>query len=432
MRREEILEILQNWNFWNQELESGKERHTYIDKFLKLLDANIVVAVLGARRSGKSFIMRQAAKALIDGGVDRKGILFVNFEDSRFVDFYPKLMDEIYDAYRISLSPGKKPFVFLDEVHNLPRWERWARSMHELGKAKVVVSGSSSKLLSGELATSLTGRHIDLEVFPLSFKEFLGFRQIGAGNELEIAANRILIRQASDEYIEFGGFPEVCLSSEKKQMLLTYFDDMLTKDIERRYKLRKAEKLRVLARFYLTNIGNPMTFNSLKKMLGTTPVTIDKFSSYLEEAYMVFFLKRFHTKVKEHDKAARKVYAIDTGLANAVGFKLSSNIGNLAENVVMLELKRRNPNQEMFFWRDVREREVDFVVKDGPRIEQLIQVCWDIDAPATYNRETKALLKGGRELGCRNLLIITDSKEAEEKIKGRTIRFMPLWKWLLA
>lgn len=433
MDKRELLEILEDWNIWKKELDAGIERKSYLERFSRFLKSNVIVAITGVRRSGKSYIMRQSIKKLVQDGVKKKNILMVNFEDRRFSEFNPGLLDEIYEAYLEFLSPDKPQFIFLDEIHNVPSWERWARSMHELGKAKIVISGSSSKLLKGELASVLTGRHLDVPVFTLSFKEFLYFKNIKIADNLDLISRRIDIKRALDEYTQFGGFPEVVLSEEKKQLLLAYFDDILTKDIERRYKLKESEKLRALARFYLTNISNTITFNSIKKFLNTTTNTIEKFSSYLEEVNALFFVKRFSFKVKEQEKAARKIYAADVGLANAIGFKFSSNIGKIAENLVAIELKKREKyqNAEIFYWQNILKNEVDFVVKEGQKVKQLIQVCWDISEYKTKEREVKALLKAGSELKCMDLLIITGDKEMEETIKNKKIKYLPLWKYLL-
>lgn len=365
----------------------------------------------------------------------RENILMVNFEDGRFAEFYPKLLDEIYETYLEFLNPKGNPFIFLDEIHLVPKWERWVRTMQELGKAKIVVSGSSSKLLAGELATVLTGRHLDVFVFPLSFEEFLYFKFKGLEikDELDLVSKKIEIRRAFNEYFEFGGFPEVVLSNEKKQLLLTYFDDILTKDIEKRYRLKKGEKLRALARFYLTNISSLITFNSLKKSLDTTTNTIEKYSSYLEEASMIFFVKRFSFKVKEQEKAARKIYAIDVGLANTIGFKFSSNLGRVAENIVAIELMKRNklnPNMELYYWRDATGKEVDFIVKEGLEVKQLIQVCWDVGDQG-IKRELKGLLKAMEEFKLKQGFVITEDYEGEERKDDKTIKFITLCSWLL-
>ena len=433
MDKKELIEILQEWNFWKKELDTGKERELYLEKCLRFLNVNVVVSIIGIRRSGKSYIMRQTIKKLIKKGTESKNILMVNFEDRRFAEFYPKFLDEIYETYIEFLKPDKEQFIFLYEIHNVPKWEKWVRTMHELGKGKIIISGSSSSLLTGELASILTGRHLDVFIFPLSFREFLHFKSIKIEDKLDLIAKKIEIKRALSQYIEYGGFPEVVLSNEKKQLLLTYFDDILTKDIEKRYKLKETEKLRALARFYLTNISNTITFNSIKQFLDTTTNTIQKFSSYLEEVNMLFFVKRFSFKVKEQEKSARKLYAADVGLANAVGFRFSSNLGRIAENLVAIELRReeRLGNMEIYYWQDIQKREVDFIVKKEQKIRQLIQVCWNINEYKTKEREIKALLKASKELKCANLLVITENYETEEKIDSKKVKYIPLWKWLL-
>jgi len=170
MDKKELIEILQEWNFWKKELDTGKERELYLEKCLRFLNVNVVVSIIGIRRSGKSYIMRQTIKKLIKKGTESKNILMVNFEDRRFAEFYPKFLDEIYETYIEFLKPDKEQFIFLDEIHNVPKWEKWVRTMHELGKGKIIISGSSSSLLTGELASILTGRHLDVFIFPLSFR----------------------------------------------------------------------------------------------------------------------------------------------------------------------------------------------------------------------------------------------------------------------
>ncbi|CEG11679.1 ATPase [groundwater metagenome] len=434
MEKSDILEILYDWNFWKKELYTGEKREDYTNRCIKFLKTNIVVAIIGVRRSGKSYIMRQVIRALIENNIKSKNILMINFEDKRIVDFYPGLIDEIYKTYTEILNPDEIPFIFLDEIHNVPNWERWVRTMHELKKANIVISGSSSKLLSGELATVLTGRHLDIFTFPLGFEEFIHFRNLEIKDELDVIANKINIQRFLNEYFEFGGFPEVVLSDNKKELLLTYFDDILTKDIEKRYKLKKSEKLRMLARFYMTNISNSVTFNSLAKFLNTSTVTVGKFSSYLEEANLIFFVKRFSFKVKEQEKAPRKIYSIDTGLSNAVGFKFTSNYGKILENLVAIELRKKeveNVNTKIYYWHNQQHEEVDFVIKNGLNAEQLIQVCWNINDYKTKEREIKALLKASDELKCDDLLIVNQDKEGKETIKNKEVKYISLATWLL-
>ena len=192
--------------------------------------------------------------------------------------------------------------------------------------------------------------------------------------------------------------------------------------------------MKALIKYYLSNAGNLMTFSSIAKYLEITSDTIDKFSSYLEDVYLIFQLKRFSFKAKEHEKSPRKIYAIDTGLCNSVGFRFSENVGRLAENIVFLALKRKqivNPRIELFYWKDVQHKEVDFVIKDGLDVTSLIQVCWSMRDEKTKNRELRSLQKAMKELKCENALIITEEAEGEEKLNSFMVKTIPLWKWLL-
>jgi hypothetical protein len=434
MNKNEIFTILDDWNFWKKDLEAGISRPFYLDRLKKFSETRQILVIKGVRRSGKSFIMRQFAKELVKKEVDKEDILIVNFEDPRFTELNTEILQEIYETYLEFLRPKGKPFIFLDEVQEVKEWEKWARTLHELNKAKIFVSGSNAKLLSKELATLLTGRHLDITIFPLSFREYLLFNNVNIKDKLDLISKSIEIKGLLRQYLEFGSFPEVVLSREKKEILLSYFEDILNKDLIRRFRIRKPEKLKSLAKFYLSNVSSLITFSSIEKFLGASADTIEKFSGYLETAYLLFFLKRFSFKVKEQEKSPRKVYAIDTGLANTIGFRFSENVGRLAENIVFLELKRKqvtNPELELYYWKDQHHREVDFVVKDGLKVKELIQVCWGLHRTETRNRELKSLLKAMEEFKLKEASVITEDYESEEEIKDKKIKFLPLWKWLL-
>lgn len=434
MEKLQILEILQDWNFWRKELDTGIKRNEYLNISIRNLKSNIVLCLSGVRRAGKSYLMRQLAKKLIEDNYGKENILMINFEDQRFMKFYPGLIEEIYQTYLEFLNPSKIPFIFLDEVHNIPDWERWVRTMHELGKAKIIVSDSSSKLLKGEFSTLLTGRHLDVTVFPLSFKEFLYFKGININSPLDIVSKKIEIKRFLKEYTEMGGFPEISFSEEKKRLLMSYFEDIITKDIEKRYHIKKTEVLSSLARFYLSNISKPITFNSVRKFLNTSTVTVEKFSSYLEETNLIFFLKKFSFLVKEQEKSAKKVYSIDPGISNSTGFRFTENFGRLMENIVAVELERRkmfNPEIEIYYFKE-NEKEIDFLIKAGLNVDGLIQVCKEINDYNVKNRELKILIKGMKKFKINNSVIITEDYEAQEKIGSkRIIDYIPLWRYLL-
>lgn len=307
MDKNDIIKILEDWNFWKKDLDIGIRRTHYLNRLNDFLDTQQVIAITGARRSGKSFIMRQLAKDLINRGIDKKQILIVNFEDPRFIELDTGTLQKIYEVYLEFLSPIDKPYLFLDEVQEVKQWEKWINTVHELNKARIIISGSNAKLLSKELATLLTGRHVDLTVFPLSFKEFLNFNNIHIEDELDLVNKSIEIKSLLRKYLEFGSFPKVVLTEEKGQILLNYFEDILNKDLIKRFKIRKTEELKSLAKFYLSNISSLVTFNSIENFLKISADTIKKFSGYFESAYMFFFLKRFSIKVREQEKSPKKI-----------------------------------------------------------------------------------------------------------------------------
>jgi len=308
MDKNEIIEILQDWNFWKKDLESGIERSTYLNRLKDFLKTGQIVVITGARRAGKSFLMRQLIKSLIYNGVKRNNILMVNFEDPRFTELDTKILQKIYEVYLEFLNPKGDVFIFLDEVQEVSGWEKWVRTIHELKKAKLVISGSNAKLLSTELSTLLTGRHIDLEVFPLSFQEYLVFNGLDLKDKLDFAGKRVEIERLFIKYLEWGGFPEVVLSDEKKKLLFHYFEDIVNKDLVKRYKIRKPAKLNSLAKFYLTNISSSITFNSLEKFLDVSVDTVEKFSHYFEDVYLIFFLKDSPLKLKNKKKPKKSLY----------------------------------------------------------------------------------------------------------------------------
>lgn len=434
MEKKELLNILNDWNFWKKDLETGVYRDSYLKVLNGLISSRQIKIITGARRSGKSFIMRQMAKHLIASGVDKKNILIVNFEDPGFVGLNTKLLGQIFDAYLEFRSPKGEIYVFLDEVQEVPRWEKWVRMMQELDKANMVVSGSNAKLLGGELATVLTGRHLDVTVMPLSFKEFLKFKNLKIKDNLDLISKDIEVKRLLQEFLEFGSFPVVVLEEKKAETLLDYYDDVVNKDLIKRYKIRKTEEIKGLIKFYLSNISSPITFASSGKFLKMSAETTERFSDYLETSYLMFFLKRFSYKFKEQEKSPRKVYAVDTGVANIIGFRFSANLGRLAENLVFLELKRRsytNPWMEIYYWKSLAQEEVDFLVKEDTKVKELIQVCWDIRDINTKKRETKALLKAMDEFKLKKGLIITEDYEGEEKADGKKIEYVTLRRWLL-
>lgn len=435
MDKNYTLNILSDWNFWENAPYTGKTRIGYLERLESMLDTHYVVVVTGVRRSGKSYLMRQMIKTLLEKGVDRRNTLFVNFEDPRLPQSDTSLLEKIYKIYHAYIKPSGIPYLFLDEVQEVVGWEKWVRMMQELGKARIVISGSNARLLSGELASVLTGRHLDVTVFPLSFEEFLSFKGFSGKNVSE-SEREIMLRQLLNEYMEYGGFPEVVLRPQQRtEIVRAYLEDIQGKDIAQRYRVRKTEQIKELARYYFTNLGRPFTFTGLEKHFQISADTIEKFTSYFENSYVLFMLKRFSYKMKEQGKSPRKIYAIDNGLANFAGFKFSPDTGFGMENLVFLHLKRyqaMNSDVELYYWKDIHGKEVDFAVKQGTRIKSLIQVCFRTDDIYTRKRELKALQKAMQELHTKSAIVITgDNRKDKEDFAYGTISYVPLQEWLL-
>jgi predicted AAA+ superfamily ATPase len=431
MEKAEIIEILEDWNFWTKKHDVGIARPNYLRRLNEIAKTGQVIAVTGVRRSGKSTIMLQYIMHLIGKKLDPKNILYVNFEDLRFKEISLELLNRIYEVYLEYVQPTSKPYIFLDEVHKIKNWEKFARTMHELKKASVFVSGSNAKLLFGEIASVLTGRHLDLMVFPLDFKEFLLFKKIEIKDALDLVSKRHKIKSLLSEYIENGGFPLVSLNAQKKELLQAYFEDIINKDIIENHAIDNVTKLKSLAKFYLTNVGRRISFNKISKFLDLSLDTVERYSYYLEEAYMVYFIKKFSYSLKEQEKTMAVIYSIDNGLRNLLGFTFSKDSGWLYQNTVANSLIKEYGKENVFYWMSDIKEEVDFVVKEGLKVKQLVQVCYDLSGLGTKEREVKALLKASKELKCKNLFIITEDYEKEEKIENKKIKFIPLWKWLL-
>jgi len=430
MEKAKLIEILSEWNFWEKEINTGVERKKYVEKVNNVLKSGQVATIIGARRSGKSTIMKQYLHELIKNGVNKKNTLFVNFEDPRFgAELSLELLQQIFDAYIEFLEPEGKPYIFLDEVQHIKGWEKFVRSLHERDVAYLIVSGSSSRLLSEEFGTALTGRHITIQVFPLSFPEFLKFKGVEIKTKLEAVSKRHAIRRLLREYMEFGAFPKVVLSEEKSAMLRDYYDDILSKDVIVKHGIKAHDKLIALSKFYITNVSSPVTFNSIKGFLDIPISTIERFSYFLSYSYLFFFVKKHAYSLKEQEKNPRKVYCIDSGLRNAISFRFSEDAGKIAENIVFLELTRQG--EEIYYWKDGRQRETDFVIKKGLKIVEVIQVCWNLDDAKTKKREIEGMMEAMREFDLKEGLVITEDFEGEEAVEGGRVIYMPLWKWLM-
>lgn len=380
-----------------------QQRHTKYDAD-ELLQNPLIKLITGPRRVGKSVF----ALLMLQG----KNFAYLNFDDNQLLekweeDLAMSALDDVYPNY---------DFMLLDEIQNLPDWDLWVSKLYRRGK-NLIITGSNAKMLSSEMATVLTGRYLQIEMLPFSLEETMSWKNISTDRE-EQAAQAIML---ADDYMRNGGYPETIPSrSITKSYLSTLFDSILLKDVARRHKVRNTTDLYSLATYLLSNFCNPISANELAGELGLASVaTTKKFCDYLNEPYLFFYLPRFNNKLKLMNKAPKKVYVVDNGFVQSTAFNLSENLGRLLENQVFVELLRRGyiPGQTLFYYRTRNDKEVDFVTRKGAKVEQLIQVCYDMTSEKTRKRELDALAEAAEELHCNNLLIITNSQE--EKIEWK-------------
>lgn len=407
------------------------------------LNLKKIIAVSGPRRSGKTFLLFLIIKKLLAQKVAKERILYINFDDPRLLPFNARDMEDLFEAY-FELYPSLKNkicFAFFDEIQNVKDWERSIRRIYDSQNFRVFLSGSSSKFLSKEIATSLRGRAINYELLPFSFKEILSTKGIEIKEDVFYSKERFTIKKILSQYLKEGGFPEVVLEKNKDvkiRILKEYLETMFFKDLVERFNVKNQSVLREMIRYLTSNISSLFSLNAFWKWIKQTyPVgkrTLINYTSYLEEIGLFFFVKKISFSLKEQTQTPKKVYIIDNGLRTVYGFKFSEDQGKILENTVFLELKHRqvkNPLLEIFYWHDYQSKEVDFVLKEGRKIKQIIQVCANPEDFKVKTRELNSLLKASKVLKCKNLLVITSDYEGEEKIKNKKIKFIPLWKWLL-
>ncbi len=444
MEEKDIIRIIGDTNLWGREVDTGINRPEYVEKVVKFAGSGEIVVVMGPRRSGKTTICLQALKEIVKAGMDKTQTLYVNFEDPALETILtgPEAMEKIYRSYKMLVNRDKESVIVLDEVQNVPKWEKWVRKMQDRKETKIIVTGSSSKLLSSEIATVLTGRTLSVFVFPLDFKAFLKFRGFGLKEEHEILAKENELKPLLMEYMEFGGFPRVVTEKDpmiKKALLKEYFDGMIFRDIVQRYRIKDVTLVRNLAELCINQMSSLTSASKMREVLikivgrKISGNKVVDYMNYLENCFLVFFTSIFSYKVKDQKLYPRKTYSVDTGITNSVAFKFSEDVGRLAENLVFLHLKRSSFEKgfEIFYWKNPRQHEVDFVVKRGIDVENLIQVSWNIKDAKTKERETSALMEAMGAFKLSEGTVITGGFEDEEEEKGKKLHFIPLWKFLL-
>ena len=398
------------------------------------LNTGKIITLPGVRRSGKSSIFLLTINELLRQGVPKERILYINFDDERLI-FEPGENDKILEAYRELFPeiPFSEVYLFFDEIQELDNWAKFVRRMYDQETKHVFITGSNAKLLSSELATSLRGRTLQYEVFPLSFREFCLFKNIDT-NYYD-ARQKAHVINAFSEYLDDGGFPEIALCNPqlKLPILQDYYFAMIYKDLVERYQIRNVNNVKYFNRRVLTNATKPTSINKIVNEIRSQNQKFSKDFGYeliaqTEAIYLFLPLTKYDTSYVKEVQSVKKYYSIDTGFFRALLPSTHMNKGVLLENALFLHLRRQETPLRQLHFLDDANSHCDFVWVEYGEITQAIQVAWDISDPKTFHREISAFEK----LKCDNCLLITAEAEQEINEFGKTIRIVPAWKLLLS
>jgi Predicted ATPase (AAA+ superfamily) len=400
-----------------KELVEEKLASNYIKRdtgdISRFLTVPNVLAILGVRRSGKSTLSLMLVKEL------NVKFAYLNFDDENLYGLIAKdlkLVEQaIYEVYSSDVG-----YLIFDEVHNVKGWELFISRLRET--KRVIITGSNSKMLSGELATSLTGRHSDFTLFPFSFREYLRFKRVS--EETPISTRRIAeVNVELERYMEVGGFPEALMIG--RDQIDVIYNDILFKDVAFRYKVRELEKFKDFSKSLISYYSSEVSLSKLAKVIGVDKKTVDLWSFSVENAYLVYFLPRYGEKPRERLTYNKKVYVVDPGVISRVALRAKDK-GRVMENLVALKLLRDNQLKGLHYVKG-KDFEVDFYDEVNSR---LLQVTYSSDK--VEEREFKALLKAEEMLRARELVVVTYDIEGEEEREGKKIKLIPLYKFLLS
>lgn len=393
----------------------------------KWLDSDLIKVVLGPRRAGKSVFSLRLLKDRPFG--------YFNFDDEGLPPTYD---DRFYDDLitQLHLVYGQTKTLLLDEIQNLPRWELFVNRLQRAGY-NLILTGSNAHLLGQELATALTGRHIPLEILPFDFEEFSRAKRFDlTAYSPGLPVQRARFLQLLEEYLRGGGYPEMATKNlEPRGYLNVLFDALLFKDVVVRHKIRFAGQVDNLGSYLVNNVSSLCSFRKLANALGfKSDVTLRKFLGYLTGAYLFFPLQRYSPKAGERVRSPQKIYAVDNGFIAAKAVSHSPDTGRLLENLVFMELVKRGrqPNRDLFYYKTRNDREVDFVVKKGAEVDELIQVTYSLTSSDVRKREFAALAEAAEELKAKRSTVVTWDETEQVDNHPASIEVVSLGKWLSA
>ncbi|PSG98931.1 MAG: AAA family ATPase [Nanohaloarchaea archaeon SW_7_43_1] len=414
------------------------------DRELEVADTDKILTIYGSRRSGKTFYLFQIMKELMENGVDKNRILYLNFEDTKLSDLDYKDIEEIlklhWEIYP-DTSDGEM-HIFLDEIQTVENWEKAVRTLHDRGFENIYVTGSSATLLSKEIATELRGRTLSYLMLSYSFREFLKQKGFPVENYPQLSSREeARIKNLLEEYLEWGGFPEVVKEENenvKTQILQEYRQLTLYKDLVERHNVKNEKVLDTLFKHLYSSFSAPFSphnfYNTLKSQgIKVGKETVYNYTHYMEETVGVFMLDRWHPSAKTREMSQKKAYLPDTGFGNLYT-AFSDKKSQLLENMVFMHLKRRQntyPGEEIYCWKNDTQEELDFLLKQKDEVKSLIQVSHSMENDQIRERELRALKKANKSLECSDLRIITWDTEQELQANGETVQVTPVWKWMM-
>jgi uncharacterized protein len=393
-----------------------RSQTSIIKEFSK--DPNILI-ITGIRRSGKSTIQRVLQKELSESDY------YLNFDDERLISFKVQDFQVLLEIF-IELF-GKQSTFYFDEIQNIEGWERFIRRLYEKG-AKIFITGSNAKLLSKELGTHLTGRYIQFEIYPFSFKEIVQYEHPEILTKKALSTDDIgTILSLFADYLKYGGIPEY-FKFRKSEYLKDLYEGILYRDIVARYNIANEKSLKELVYYFASNIGKEFSYSKLGETVGlSSPHTVSNYCSYLEKCYLCFFLNRYSHSLKKQILYNKKCYMIDPALIRTIGFRVSEDKGRILENIVFLHLKMQG--QEIYFHKD--RKECDFVIRKNNQIIKAIQVTSNLIDEKVRNREIDGLFEAMETYGLKEGFIITENEQTTLDVKKFKINIIPIWKWLL-
>lgn len=428
----EIIKIL-ILDFIETPLETGVSRRIHIEPI-----AGKATVCVGVRRCGKSTYMFQVMQSLVDRGVSRENILYLNFFDDRLHDLQHEGLGLVIEAY-YSLYPEKKNtekvYYFFDEIQMVSGWEPFVDRLQRTENCEIYITGSSANLLSKEIATQMRGRALSWEMFTFSFKEYLDYKRINITPALS-TKKRYLVRKAFEDYWQTGGFPEVAGLNQNLRVKIhqEYFQAILFRDLVERHDISHPKAVMDLAYKLIDTTASLYSINSLTGYLQSLnhkapKSAVSNYVDWFEDAYFLFTVRVFDASLTRSKAAPKKIYCIDHAFVNSISSGILVNSGHLLENLVFMALRRNSPL--VYYYKTKGGREVDFIVQTQDRTRILIQVCESIANEQTRKREVLALSEAMSELGLNSSIIVTRNEEKQLKIEDKTINVMPIWRFLI-